>query len=107
MLVSSGKDLDEFDPFKYSSNFSEEDLLFVLGVVKVSKKVILSGCNLSGRSCEALFSVFSSQSSSLRELDLNNNNLNDLGVKLLSAGLKNPHCKLETLRSGQASVLNN
>uniref|UniRef100_A0A3Q1HLR2 B30.2/SPRY domain-containing protein n=1 Tax=Anabas testudineus TaxID=64144 RepID=A0A3Q1HLR2_ANATE len=98
MLVSSGKDLDVFDPFKYSSNFSEEDLLFVLGVVKVSKKVVLSSCNLSERSCEVLSSVLSSQSSSLRELDLSNNGLHDPGVKLLSAGLENPHCKLETLR---------
>uniref|UniRef100_A0AAQ6IMA2 NACHT domain-containing protein n=1 Tax=Anabas testudineus TaxID=64144 RepID=A0AAQ6IMA2_ANATE len=98
MLVSSGKDLDMFDPFKYSSNFSEKDLLFVLGVVNVSKKVVLSSCNLSVRSCEALSSVLSSQSSSLRELDLSNNNLQDSGVKLLSAGLENPHCKLETVR---------
>uniref|UniRef100_A0A7N5ZYT8 NACHT domain-containing protein n=1 Tax=Anabas testudineus TaxID=64144 RepID=A0A7N5ZYT8_ANATE len=98
MLVSSGKDLDVFDPFKYSSNFSEEDLLFVLGVVKVSKKVVLSDCNLSERSCEALSSVLSSQSSSLRELDLSNNDLQDSGIKLLSAGLENPHCNLDTLR---------
>uniref|UniRef100_A0AAQ6ICA3 NACHT domain-containing protein n=1 Tax=Anabas testudineus TaxID=64144 RepID=A0AAQ6ICA3_ANATE len=107
VLVSSGKDLDVFDCFKYSSYFSEKDLLFLLGVVKVSKKVVLSGCNLSVRSCEALSSVLSSQSSSLRELDLSNNNLQDSGVKLLSAGLENPHCKLEALRSGQVYVLNN
>uniref|UniRef100_A0A7N6AYY5 NACHT domain-containing protein n=1 Tax=Anabas testudineus TaxID=64144 RepID=A0A7N6AYY5_ANATE len=79
MLVSSGKDLDVFDAFKYSSNFSEKDLLFVLGVVKVSKKVVLSGCNLSERSCEALSSVLSSQSCSLRERDLSNNDLRDSG----------------------------
>ena len=60
----------------------------------------LSGCNLSVRSCEALSAAVSSQSSILRELDLSNNNLQDSGVKLLSIGLENPHCTLETLRSG-------
>ncbi|CAI5682346.1 unnamed protein product [Oreochromis niloticus] len=58
----------------------------------------LSGCNLSERSCDALSSVISSQSSSLKELDLSNNDLQDSGVKLLSAALQSPHCTLETLR---------
>ncbi|CAL8301114.1 unnamed protein product [Gadus morhua 'NCC'] len=64
----------------------------------LKKKFRLKGCHLSERSCEALASVFSSNSSSLRELDLSTNDLQDSGVKLLSAGLGSPHCTLETLR---------
>ncbi|XP_034532470.1 NLR family CARD domain-containing protein 3-like [Notolabrus celidotus] len=95
ILLSSEKDLDMFDLNEYSA--SEEALLRMLPVIKASKKALLSGCNLSERSCEALSSVLSSQSSSLRELDLSNNDLQDSGVKLLCAGLRSPHCRLETL----------
>ncbi|CAI5669565.1 unnamed protein product [Oreochromis niloticus] len=96
ILLSSEKDLDVFDLKKYSA--SEEALLRLLPVVKASNKALLSGCNLSERSCDALSSVLSSQLSCLKELDLSNNDLRDSGVKLLSAALQSPHCTLETLR---------
>ncbi|XP_029380144.1 NACHT, LRR and PYD domains-containing protein 12-like, partial [Echeneis naucrates] len=78
ILLLSEKDLDVFDLKKYSA--SEEALLRL------------------DRSCEALSSVLSSQSSSLRDLDLSNNNLQDSGVKLLSAQLHSPYCELNRLR---------
>uniref|UniRef100_A0A667ZH60 NACHT domain-containing protein n=1 Tax=Myripristis murdjan TaxID=586833 RepID=A0A667ZH60_9TELE len=105
ILLSSEEDLEVFDLKKYSA--SEEALLGLLplnwiylrhNLVFCIQKNKLSGCNLSERSCAALASVLSSQSSSLRELDLSNNQLQDSGVKLLSAGLESPHCRLETLR---------
>uniref|UniRef100_A0A3Q3G4Q2 SPRY-associated domain-containing protein n=1 Tax=Labrus bergylta TaxID=56723 RepID=A0A3Q3G4Q2_9LABR len=59
----------------------------------------LSHCGLSKKSCGALSSILRTQSCSLRELDLSNNNLQDSGVQLLSTTLQSPHCRLETLRS--------
>ncbi|XP_054914950.1 NACHT, LRR and PYD domains-containing protein 3-like [Poeciliopsis prolifica] len=96
ILLSSGQDLDEFDLKKYSA--SEEAFLRLLPVIKISSKALLSVCNLSVRSCEALSTVLRTAFSCLRELDLSNNNLQDAGVKLVAAGLKTPTCKLQILR---------
>uniref|UniRef100_A0A8C5HAF6 NACHT domain-containing protein n=1 Tax=Gouania willdenowi TaxID=441366 RepID=A0A8C5HAF6_GOUWI len=97
ILLSSQEHLDVFDLKRFCP--SEEAFLNLLPVIKASKKVKLSFCGLSKRSCAALSSVLSSQSSSVKHLDLSNNDLQDSGVKLLCEGLKSPHCKLDYLRS--------
>ncbi|CAL8400430.1 unnamed protein product [Gadus morhua 'NCC'] len=96
ILLTSEEEQDVFYLKKYSA--SDEGLVGLLPVVKASKTTLLNGCKLSERCCKALASVLSSNSSSLRVLDLSNNDLKDSGVKLLSAGLGSPHCTLETLR---------
>ncbi|XP_036438445.1 uncharacterized protein LOC118816046 isoform X2 [Colossoma macropomum] len=50
------------------------------------------------KACEHLASALQSVNSSLKELDLSHNDLQDSEVELLSAGLMSSHCKLETLR---------
>ncbi|KAL6465835.1 hypothetical protein MHYP_G00259680, partial [Metynnis hypsauchen] len=50
-------------------------------------------CNIGRKSCENLGSALQLVNSSLKELDLSNNDLQDSGAELLSAGLKSPHCK--------------
>ncbi|XP_034151331.1 NACHT, LRR and PYD domains-containing protein 12-like, partial [Esox lucius] len=57
----------------------------------------LSGCLVTKEGCASLVSALMSNPSHLKELDLNYNQPGDLGVRLLSAGLEDPHWRLEKL----------
>uniref|UniRef100_A0A3B1JSH7 NACHT domain-containing protein n=1 Tax=Astyanax mexicanus TaxID=7994 RepID=A0A3B1JSH7_ASTMX len=97
VLVNSEEELDEFDLSKYHP--SEECLLRVLPVIKLCRRAVLASCNLGVKMCETLGSIINLENSSLKELDLSNNDLHNSGVELLSAGLKSSQCKLQILRS--------
>jgi hypothetical protein len=58
----------------------------------------LSHCGLTEEGSTSLASALRSNPSYLRELDLSQNTPIDSGVKLLSAVLEDPRCKLEKLR---------
>ncbi|CAI5682999.1 unnamed protein product [Oreochromis niloticus] len=64
----------------------------------------LSGCLISEEGCTSLASALSSNPSHLRELDLSYNHPGDSGMKLLSAGLKDPGWRLDTLSVEPAGV---
>ncbi|XP_078142474.1 protein NLRC3-like [Centroberyx gerrardi] len=57
----------------------------------------LSGCLLTEEGCASLASALSSNPSHLRELDLSYNHPGASGVKLLSAGLEDPHRRPDSL----------
>ncbi|KTG06995.1 hypothetical protein cypCar_00047097, partial [Cyprinus carpio] len=57
----------------------------------------LCNCSIGEEGCAALISALRSNPSHLTELDLSFNKAGDSGVKLLSALLEDPYCKLEKL----------
>ncbi|XP_067441834.1 NACHT, LRR and PYD domains-containing protein 12-like [Thunnus thynnus] len=58
----------------------------------------LSGCMVTEEGCASLASALRSNPSHLRKLDVSYNHPGASGVKLLSAGLEDPHWRLDTLR---------
>ncbi|KAI4894045.1 hypothetical protein NFI96_020965 [Prochilodus magdalenae] len=131
MLLMSEEVLDELDLKKY--NTSEEGYKRLIPAITVSRKAFyvhahypnlcsalisgcnvlmskfcfyrLAGCNLTTISCEILKSVLQSENSSLKDLDLSNNDLQDSGVEPLSFGLKSSLCKVEILRLSGCMVM--
>ncbi|XP_050960764.1 ribonuclease inhibitor-like, partial [Labeo rohita] len=65
--------------------------------------LMLRDCGLTEENCSCLATVLRSNSS-LKELDMSNNNLQDSGVKKLQTGLENTKCTLEKLRLSDCSI---
>ncbi|XP_049324333.1 NACHT, LRR and PYD domains-containing protein 12 isoform X2 [Astyanax mexicanus] len=96
MLQTSEEVLEELDLKKYSTSRFAYIKLFP--AVNNCRKALLAGCDLTMKHCETICCALKSESSTLKELNLSNNDLQDSGVELLSAGLRSSHCKLEILR---------
>uniref|UniRef100_A0A3B3R2S5 NACHT domain-containing protein n=1 Tax=Paramormyrops kingsleyae TaxID=1676925 RepID=A0A3B3R2S5_9TELE len=96
VLLMSDEELDVFDLKKFIR--SDKEHWRLLPVIQTSSTALLDSCNLTDKCCEVLASALRSNSSHLRELDLSDNDLQDSGVKLLSAWLGDSHCKVEILR---------
>ncbi|XP_039540918.1 NACHT, LRR and PYD domains-containing protein 4E-like isoform X3 [Pimephales promelas] len=95
VLLTSEEELEEFELQKFKK--SDECLIRLSAVIKASRRALLNNCNLTDKSCSSLAAVLGSDTN-LKELNMNNNKLQDSGVKLLCTGLKNIKCKLEILR---------
>ncbi|XP_050959340.1 NACHT, LRR and PYD domains-containing protein 12-like [Labeo rohita] len=101
VLLTSEEELEEFELQKFKK--SDKCLIRLSAVIKTSKRAMLNDCNLTDKSCSVLATVLGSETN-MKELNMNNNNLQDSGVKLLCTGLKNIECKLEILRLSKCDL---
>ncbi|KAK9961676.1 hypothetical protein ABG768_007085, partial [Culter alburnus] len=105
VLLSSEETMKEFDLNSLiggrndhdAVNTGDEVLQKMLPVVTATRSAQLWECGVTDEGCAALASALRSNPSHLRDLNLSDNNLGDSGVKIVSAVLENPHCKLEKL----------
>ncbi|XP_076142682.1 NACHT, LRR and PYD domains-containing protein 12-like isoform X2 [Alosa pseudoharengus] len=98
-LHCANSPLRELDLSHNDLEISGEKLLSALQNPNCKLETLrLNQCHLSKESCAIMASVLQRTPSHLRELDMSDNDLQDEGVELLCVGLRDPQCKLETLR---------
>ncbi|XP_073674419.1 NACHT, LRR and PYD domains-containing protein 3-like [Garra rufa] len=100
VLLTSERKSDVFNMNEFVGGNTEAENIDVfqklLPVIKDSRSVQMYDCGFTNKICDALASALRKNLSNLRELNLSENNLGD-SVKLFSALLEDPHCKLEIL----------
>ncbi|XP_042073143.1 NACHT, LRR and PYD domains-containing protein 12-like, partial [Haplochromis burtoni] len=103
VLSSQSSSLRELD--LSNTNLQNSEVKLLSGGLKSSQCAVetlsLSGCLITEEGCTSLASALSSNPSHLRELDLSYNHPGSSGMELLSAGLKDPGWRLDTLRYGE------
>ncbi|KAK7155978.1 hypothetical protein R3I94_006141 [Phoxinus phoxinus] len=112
VLLTSEKTLQEFNLNRLigyrndhvTQNNADEVLQKLLPVVTTTRSAVLEKCGVTDEGCAALASALRSNPSHMRILDLSGNKLGDSGVKLFSAALTNPLCKLEKLWLDECGV---
>ncbi|XP_043114630.1 NACHT, LRR and PYD domains-containing protein 3-like isoform X2 [Puntigrus tetrazona] len=99
VLLTSEQVMDVFELNKFigNKNTSDKVLHKLLPVIKESISAHLDDCNITAEGCASLASILKLNKSHLRELDLSENKLKNLGIKHLSDGLKESHCELQKL----------
>ncbi|KAI4904397.1 hypothetical protein NFI96_007381 [Prochilodus magdalenae] len=106
-LKSTNSPLKELDLSNSDLQDSGVDLLSA-GLKSLNCKLEilrLSGCMVTEEGCSYLALALSENPSYMKELDLSYNHPGDTGVKLLSARLEDPQCRLDTLRVDHAGEI--
>ncbi|KAK2881634.1 hypothetical protein Q8A67_018902 [Cirrhinus molitorella] len=99
VLLTSEQVVDVFELNKFIGKGKNSDKVIkkLLPLIKESRSAHLDDCNITDEGCIVLASALRSTPSHLRELNLSENKLQNLGIKHLSEGLKDSYCKLQKL----------